>query len=483
LEAAAEGATSPARLLNIFWPNGTMRQRFLPTGGRMDFQFSPILEPFETAGLREELIILYGLSLHTLRAPNGGSNESSTVFACTGTNSEGTRQNGGERDDTVAGGPSFDQILLKRSALLGSPNGGFLNTIGDERVWSNEISTRCLSYGYERQAIIANSGELITENVPLLPILKPLDAFVQLFSGFVPGGIGGAEIAKTHSRRKSILDSSLRELERLRTLAPSSQRDKIDLHAEAIRKLETQLAATASMLAKCELPSAPDADLHGKSGNAYKYGKVDQSDQEWLAQVGQTHLALIRTAFQCDLIRVATFMWCPATNSVAFEGMLPSDPSGAYQHSSTLMRAVDQRFWTSAPPTEDDVNADVYEFGCNVQTWFNQQTAQALALFKNSQDAFGGSLLDHTVVPYITEQAEPADTREPMPALIVGGRKLGMLGGQFVNMAPSVPLNSMWLSVAQAFFPDEDPAQVLADEVFMEPGDAAPIEGLWQRPV
>src|SRR5688572_11182128 len=73
LEAAAEGAQSPARLLNLFWPNGTMRQRFLPTGGRTDFQISPILEPFETAGLREELTILYGLSLAMLRAPGGGS--------------------------------------------------------------------------------------------------------------------------------------------------------------------------------------------------------------------------------------------------------------------------------------------------------------------------------------------------------------------------------------------------------------------------
>jgi hypothetical protein len=177
---------------------------------------------------------------------------------------------------------------------------------------------------------------------------------------------------------------------------------------------------------------------------------------------------------------VATFMWSPAHDSLAFEGMYPSDPSGAYPHSATLMRSVSSAFWSGSPPTQD---ADVYEFGCNVQTWFNRQTAKALVEFKNSQDAFGGSLLDHTVVPFITEEADPSDSRAPMPALIVGGRKLGMLGGQFVNVAPSVHHNSMWLTVAQAFFPDEDPAQVLADEVFMKPANASPIEGLWQRPV
>jgi hypothetical protein len=481
LEAAAEGAQSPARLLNMFWANGTMRQRFLPAGGRTDFQISPILEPFETAGLREELIILYGLSLAMLRAPSGGSNESGTVFACTGADSEGTRDNGGEADDTVAGGPSFDQIFLKRSALLGGPTKGFINTTCDERMWSNETSTRCLSYGYERRMINAASGGTITENVPLLPILKPADAFIRLFSGFVPGGMGLGEFEKTQRRRKSILDSALRELARLRTLAPSSQREKIDMHEEAIRKLEAQIAATASTPGACELPSAPDPGLTGKSGTqSWAWDKVDQSDQGWLEQVGQTHLALIRTAFQCDLIRVATFMWSPAHDSLAFEGMYPSDPSGAYPHSATLMRSVSSAFWSGSPPTQD---ADVYEFGCNVQTWFNQQTAKALVEFKNSQDTFGGSLLDHTVVPFITEEADPSDSRAPMPALIVGGRKLGMLGGQFVNVAPSVHHNSMWLTVAQAFFPDEDPAQVLADEVFMKPANASPIEGLWQRPV
>jgi Protein of unknown function (DUF1552) len=483
LEAAAEGAQSPARLLNMFWPNGTMRQRFVPTGGRTDFQFSPILEPFETAGLREELIILYGLSLSTLRAPRGGSNESGTVFACTGVNSEGTRSNGGETDDTVAGGPSFDQILLKRSALLGGPNGRYINTICDERTWSNEISTRCLSYGYERELVPDNSAGLITQNIPLMPILKPSDAFLQLFSGFVPGGMEAAEFERKQRRRQSILDSSLRELTRLRTLAPASQRDKIDLHAEAIRKLEQQIAATPVPPAACELPSAPDAELFGKSGNVTSlWQKVYESDQGWLEQVGKTHLALIRAAFQCDLIRVATFMWCPANNSIAFEGMYSPDPTGAYPHSPTLMRKLSTAFWSGAPPAGEE-DAGVYDFGCNVHTWFNQKTAEALVDFKNSQDAFGGSLLDHTVVPFITEQSEPADSRSPMPALIIGGRKLGMQGGQFVNLDPAVHHNSMWLTVAQAFFPDEDPTEVLADEAFMAPADAAPIEGLWERPV
>ena len=126
----------------------------------------------------------------------------------------------------------------------------------------------------------------------------------------------------------------------------------------------------------------------------------------------------------------------------------------------------------------------MYEFGCNAETWFHQKTADALVEFKNTKDAFGGSLLDHTITTFITDEADPSDVRQPLPALIVGGRALGMIGGQFVNPSPVLSHNAMWLSVAQAYFPDEDPMKVLADEAFMKGVSPAtgPIEGLWQRP-
>jgi hypothetical protein len=103
--------------------------------------------------------------------------------------------------------------------------------------------------------------------------------------------------------------------------------------------------------------------------------------------------------------------------------------------------------------------------------------------FKNARDAFGGSLLDYTVVPFVTDEANNSDARNPLPALIVGGRKLGMLGGQFVNFSDGLqPHNALWLSVAQAYFPNVNPLELLAQEEFMK-RPAMPIDGLWQKPV
>jgi hypothetical protein len=79
LEAMALGATSsPARFLMTHFPVGTMRYRYLPEGSGDSYTPSQILEPFETAGLRNDTTIFYGFSDNHLRCPGGGGHEAGT---------------------------------------------------------------------------------------------------------------------------------------------------------------------------------------------------------------------------------------------------------------------------------------------------------------------------------------------------------------------------------------------------------------------
>jgi hypothetical protein len=109
--------------------------------------------------------------------------------------------------------------------------------------------------------------------------------------------------------------------------------------------------------------------------------------------------------------------------------------------------------------------------------------ASLLAQFKGATDVFGGNLLDHTIVPYVTEIGSPAMVRDPMPALVFGGRALGMIGGQFLRMSPSHHHNDLWATIAQAYFRTSDPlaTPALQQEVFYKT-DVAPLAGLWTRP-
>jgi hypothetical protein len=104
LEAAAQGAQSPPRFMLAHWPQGTLKYRFVPSGGASTYVASPILQPFEDAGLRGDMTGFFGFSDVGLTCPGGGGFEAGTPFTTTCCSAEGTRENGGEGDDGVAGG-------------------------------------------------------------------------------------------------------------------------------------------------------------------------------------------------------------------------------------------------------------------------------------------------------------------------------------------------------------------------------------------
>jgi hypothetical protein len=502
LEAAAEGAGPPPRFLLMHWPVGTIRNQFIPTGSGATYTTSQtalgpghIISPFDTPELRPHTIILHGFNMDGSRG-QGGGHEDGTSFATTGASSPGTRANGGEEDDGCAGGPSWDQILLRNTPELANRNGegtiigrGYYNAICDRRIDSYETSTRCLSYGYEKQSLdTVRPGGVVLENKPLLPELRPLSAYNDLFGGLVPGGtLDAPEARRLLTLRKSVLDYSLRELERLKTLGPASERDKIDGHAAAVRKLEAQLSdlanrASAGTIDDCSPPPKPPASLTGGSGDTlvgdYTRPEANTSDQGTHEAVGKAHAAVIRAAFACDLIRVATFQWSPGTNHVSFRGVDPSDPERIWVHHPLSHRVVDASIYNGPRPATD---AYVWDAMVNVNRWYFQKTADIVREFLLEVDPLdpdGGSLLDRTVIPLITEVAEPAHTREGHAAVVFGGTQLGMQGGQYQGV--SGIHNQLWVTVAQAFL-GSDAAEKLRSEVYVKHG-ANPIPGLWVAP-
>ncbi len=499
MEAAAQGAGPPPRFLMMHWPVGTIRDQFIPSGSGTSYTTSKtgpgpgyIISPFDTPDLRPHTIVLHGFNMDGIRGLGGG-HEDGTGFATTGASSPGTRANGGEIDDGCAGGPSWDQILLKNAPALCRRNDqgtiigrGYYNAICDRRVDSYETSTRCLSYGYEQQAISsARPGGTIVENKPHLPEMSPLTAYRDLFGGFASGAAitdrGALRLLKL---RKSVLDYSLRELDRLKTLGPAGERDKIDGHAAAVRKLEAQLSdqIAGGGVTACALPPLPDAALTGQTGDLlrgdYDDPRTSTSDEATHEAVGKAHAAILRAALACDLARVATFQWAPGTNHVSFKGLDPNDPGTIWMHHPLSHRITDASFFNGPRPAE---NTYVWDAMVNANRWYFQRTAEIIDDFRlqvDPQDPKGGSLLDRLVIPMITEVAEASHTREGHAAIIFGGRKLGMQGGQYRSV--SGIHNQLWVTVAQAFL-GADAASKLAGEAYVKTG-ADPIPGLWVAP-
>jgi hypothetical protein len=171
--------------------------------------------------------------------------------------------------------------------------------------------------------------------------------------------------------------------------------------------------------------------------------------------------------------------WMPSTNHVSYQGLYPDDLTKSFMHHPMSHRIANRNDVLSTPPT--GTNLSVVEFLTNAHTRFNQKMGEAALLFKNAVDVYGAPLLDHTIIPFQTDTADTTHARSPLPAVVLGGKALGLVGGQYVSA--NRHNNELWLSIAQAFMPDEDVVSALSQETFAQNTlQFAPIDGLWVRP-
>ena len=137
---------------------------------------------------------------------------------------------------------------LRRNDARGDRR-GYVNAICDARVDSQETSTQCLSYDYKTQSTARRARAARPREQAVAAEISPLRRHQGLF--------GGSRRRRDLRRalrvlkpRKSVLDYALRELDRLKTLGPGSEGDKIDVHAAAMRKSRTSSAIRSRAAAR-----------------------------------------------------------------------------------------------------------------------------------------------------------------------------------------------------------------------------------------
>jgi hypothetical protein len=521
LEASAQSAKSPARLIVTHWPVGIV-------AGANDALWRPMtgsvtgsagLKPFADAGLGADMTVFRGLRTSHLNVPGGGSHEQGTVVLVTGVNPGGSRANNSEGDDAYASpGGSYDQLMLARVPSLKSPMGGqgYANSAADTRTDFGEKSTQTLSYSTTSGSVRTYNGGNGMEAIPLAPQISPLAQFDALFKSFVPGtpatggmsGGAGAPAATGGKRaadetlrmlasRRSVLDFAIEELNQLMAMAPSGARDKLRVHTDEIMNAENSVRNTIDMRypgmgtgpgtggasnggggpigavcgGSCTSKPTPPPDTAGKpdpmngAGSAYGRARSGSDDMAIHQAVSKAHLDVLKVAFVCDVIRVATFQYSPGTNHVGFKGLHPDDDA-VYQHHPLSHETSTGN--TERGGTPDELPAkDRFLF--NVQLWYFQRHAETLAQWKATMDGCGNSLLDFTVVPFVTEVRATSHERDKMAAMIIGGKALGFTHNLY--RTESLTINQFWGTIAQAFG-YTTPAAPFGD----------PVSGLWTRP-
>jgi len=527
LEGSAQGMRSPGRLLVTHWPMGIVAGSndalWKPTADKLGG--SQVLRPFADQGLAPDMTVFRGLST---TVGFGGGHEGGMVSLLTGIASGGTRSGEQESDDAYAAGPSYDQLLLQKVPALQRPGPGYANSICDSRTDFGEISAKCLSYSTQFQSVGAISGSgseaipLMPTVSPLGQYNKLFSGFVpgtpgtggSNGTGGGGGGSGGAgggapppaadAMLRRLVGRRSVLDFAIEELNQVKRLAPSAARNKLAIHTDAIVSAETALASAingypgagggaggttgsggvagsgiggtggnadptcVAMCGPAPPPTPPDTtgmvDPMRGVGNFYGDPRAKQDDAPVHQIVGQLHLSVLKAAFVCDLIRVGTFQWAPATTHVGFA--LYPGTTQPYQHHPVSHKTFTQE--TTAATTLAGMN-DVVNFLFNAHTWYFARHAETFAAWKNSVDGCGNNLLDFTCVPFLTEVRAIGHERTNIPAMIIGGKQLGFVHNSYVS--GNFTINQFWGTVAQAY------GYTSTDAPF-----AAPIPDLWTKP-
>jgi len=490
IEARAAGGAAPLRLLIIQHPLGTNPglTNWRPAATATTSQFTLPMESAPFAPLQQYMVMVDGVNLITAGTTNdqdGGQNTHEGGFCAMMTGVPTLGMVG--QQDHCAGGPSIDQILLQQAPGLGGPTFpnptpfGSLQLAADIRSDRDEVGPRVLSY----LAPIAGPSDPSLARQPLYPETSPLNVYNRLFGGALPSGSNSAQLL---AQKLSVITYLQSDLARLKTLVPASEKDRLDAHAGAIAALEATLQTTYGpptppANAVCVTPATP-ADYPdtippatppatgivnlGYSGNqeydnnstvytdlgGVDYYVPDEPTSHPYVDLGQTQLRLIKTAFACDLVRVATFMWSAGSSWVGFPGTF----QGA-TIAGNLVSAPHNPPSHTDPSTDPDTPAWLNQ----INQFYSASTAAVLQEFATTPDIDGNMLIDNTIIVYLTEVARAWDhNQQNMPLILFGGKNTRLNGGTFLKVTGGAlpaqtggtgnrPFNDVWLALAPIF--------------------------------
>ena len=383
--ATLAGTSAPTRVVFFVTPHGhTPLGLNMPVSGPTDAfaersllplapaDFSPILQPLHA--FRDRLLVVEGLS-HTsalediadVMKSSGDLNNHSVGVANVLT---GTRAMQISGSPCTGGARSIDQELA-------------LRTIGPGR-----FGSRVYGFDYVPNQTVAPFSFLGPGQATPV-VADPATAFADLTGQSSPSANPASREARIAAMRSSVLDSVAREYELLAPRLDADGRRRLDDHRDLVRQLETTIGPTA--------PPTCDATF-SQSGTA-----TDQL------------LQLVRLGLACDLTRVATFIaQVPQTSEIGYPA---SDTVHGYAHQSIEGA-------TSCGTTYSPLAAQAM---IDVGIWYAKYFASLLASLDSVAEG-DGTLLDHTIVVWVTELGTPTHLHHDNFTLIAGGKKVFQSG-------------------------------------------------------
>jgi hypothetical protein len=407
---ASAADAAPKRLLIVHRPCGTFPGAFFPAGGATGFELPEILQPFEP--VKDAMTVLNGVYCPRDHGWAGDQHGAGMITMMSGKRPieiPGTSSGGdANAKNQMAAQPSIDQMLLKdaRAGLGGTMVPSIQST-----------AYRPSSIGLPNFKVMSYDA-----NGALFPESRPGTLFGNIFGASMPG-LSAADLERARTQNKSVLDFVHKDLTRLRGQVPRSQLTKLDAHLDGITKLEARLTtATPGGGVTCKQPT--QAALPDPQGDL----TIDEAQHETVAR---NQLAIILSAFQCDLTRVATFTFAHGNSALRFGKIIPNfGDNGTGHHDLSHV-------------------TEATALHTKIERFYAQQLSTLLQAMKATPDG-AGTLLDNTLVVYFNEVAYGwSHSIENIPILVFGGKNLKLQAGRHLKLGTRT-MSDVWVAVANA---------------------------------
>lgn len=369
----AYAGESPRRAIFVYFPDGMRPENWHAQGTGTNFTLPPMTAPLEA--VRQHCVFLSGVDM--LGA--GSTHEGGVLKLLTGAD--------GRASDKAV---SLDYYLgqaFKTQTIRPHLN---LNIVP---VWDSAGIT------------FDNNG------LRVAPEPNPLAAFASLF---------GANASNNFlaQRRANVLDSSLAELNALRTKLGSVEKAKLDTHVESVRELEQKLNANTGACAAWNFnPTGFQVTRTGFWSNP------EYRDASKMGIISGLQMDIAVHALACDLTRVVTLTWGHAVN----EAIISESGSGQTCHQA------------SHSGGEDFIK---------IKAWYTAQLAKLIQQLASVPEG-NGTLLDNTVIFVGSDLANGGwHNHADMPFIIAGGHNAGISGGRSLRFNGTAH-NKILVSIAQ----------------------------------
>ncbi len=386
---------TPKRLVVIFTPNGTVPSAFWPTGGETDFKLGPILEPLEAH--RRRLLVLEGVNMQSRGTGPGNGHTQGIGHLLTGTPLlPGVLVDGMGRPSGYAGGVSVDQEIANHISV-------------GARVHSLPLGVRVIVPATPVRARLSYRGA----NQPLVPNDDPYDVFDGLF-----GGLAGTpqEQAKVVGQRRSVLDKTRHDIQRLMAEVGAEDRRRLESHLQSIREVESNLAPSAN---RCAVPPVSKT-------------RIDVTANDEYPNVSRLQMDLIATALACDVTRVVSLLYSSTQSGQSFTWLGSTRGHHSLSH-------------------EPDSNIEVQNTLVSINRWYAGEMRYLLDRLAALPEG-NGSVLDSTLVVWCNELGVGnTHSKLNLPFVMAGGGAGFRMGRHVRYGGEGQSHNNLLVSLCNAF--------------------------------